>query len=164
MEKIICYSRSRLGARSQPKCMSSQTSVLCLGPGALDPTSASNRWEKAEQVMKCRQIHLPHATFSHVQSLHRSHSMNARVHWLKMIGHSSTRHVSPFGARDTEHHQHKFSHLLPLCYCLPLLRFQTCCSRIHLSTVKIHGGVALLRNTILPRVMSPRGSSSTGIK
>ena len=63
---------------------------------------------------RCRQIHLPHATFSHVQSLHRSRSANARVHWLKFelclpkIGHSSTRHVSPCASQHTEH-QHKFS-------------------------------------------------------
>ena len=52
------------------------------------------------------------------------------------------------------------SHLPILCHCHPLLRSQTCRPRVHSSTVKIHGGVALLRNFILPQVMSPRRSSS----
>ena len=93
----------------------------------------------------CRQIQLPHATFSQVQSLHRSHSTDDMCAWLKnplsqWIVHSSTRHVSPCASQYTEH-QHKFSltylscvvlsHLLLLCYCRPLLRIQTCCPRIH---------------------------------
>ena len=41
------------------------------------------------------------------------------------------------------------SHLPLLCYCRPLLRTQTCCPRIHLSTVKIHGKMVLLRNFTL---------------
>ena len=49
-----------------------------------------------------------------------------------------------------------------LCYSRLLLRTQTCCPRIHLSTVKIHGGMVLLRDTPPPQVMSPTGSSSTG--
>ena len=31
----------------------------------------------------CRQMHLPHATFSHVQSLHKSHSTDDMCAWLK---------------------------------------------------------------------------------
>ena len=41
------------------------------------------------------------------------------------------------------------SHLPLLCYCRPLLRTQTCCPRIHLSTVKIHRRMVLLRNFTL---------------
>ena len=57
---------------------------------------------------ECRQIHLPHATFSHVQSLHRSHSTDDMCARIKMscgpkIGHSSTRHVSPCASQYTEH-------------------------------------------------------------
>ena len=33
---------------------------------------------------RCRQIHLPHATFPHVQSLHRSHSTDDVCAWLKI--------------------------------------------------------------------------------
>ena len=47
--------------------------------------------------------------------------------------------------------------LLPLlCHCRLLLRTQTCCPRIQLFTVKIHGKKALLRNTALPQVTSPK--------
>ena len=58
----------------------------------------------------CRQRRLPHATFSHVQSLHSTHDMCA---WLKFELrpqniHSSTRHVSPCASQHTEDH-HKFS-------------------------------------------------------
>ena len=62
----------------------------------------------------CGQVHLPRATFTRVQSLHRTHStddmctMAQRAGRLKgflctKIGHSSTRHVCFFAARDTEH-------------------------------------------------------------
>ena len=34
---------------------------------------------------RCRQIHLPHATFSQVQSLHRSHSTHDMCAWLKVL-------------------------------------------------------------------------------
>ena len=65
------------------------------------------------------------------------------------IGHSSSRHVSPCASQHTEH-QHKFflslSLRLLLCYCRPLLRTQTCCPRIHLSTMKIHGRMVLPRH------------------
>ena len=67
------------------------------------------RW-KATGQCSCRQIHLPHATFSHAQPLHSTDDMCA---WLKFalhlnIGHSSTRHVSSCASQYTEH-QHKFS-------------------------------------------------------
>ena len=42
----------------------------------------------------CRQIHLPHAIFSHVQSLHRSHSTDDMCAWLKL---SSLSWVSKIG-------------------------------------------------------------------
>ena len=61
----------------------------------------------------CGQVHLPHATFTHVQSLHRTHSTDMctmaegagrRKGFLcAHIGPSSTRHVCSFVARDTEH-------------------------------------------------------------
>ena len=44
--------------------------------------------------MGCRQIHLPHATFSHVQSLHKSHSTNDMC---------TMAHVSPCASQHTEH-------------------------------------------------------------
>ena len=39
----------------------------------------------------------------------------------------------------------------------PHPRTQTCCPRIHLSTVKIHGGMVLPRNSTHPQVTSPKG-------
>ena len=82
----------------------------------------------------CGQIHLPHATFSLVQSLHRSHSTDDMCEWLKIefrpqIGQSSTRHVSPWATKYTEH--------------------QTCCPRIPFSTVESHGGMLFPRNSIM---------------
>ena len=76
--------------------------------------------------------------------------------------HSSTRHASSCASRYTEHQHKVLSHRPLLCYCRPLLRTQTCSPRIHLSTVKIHGGMVRVRNSTLPQVMSPKGSSSTG--
>ena len=122
---------------------------------------------------RCRQIHLTDATLSRVQSLHRSHNTNACVHWLKGLRapdelcakniHSSTRHVSPCASQYTEH-QHKFSLFYLSCVTVvPLLPTHTCCSRAQLSTVKIHGRMVLLRNSTPPQVMSPKGSSSTGL-
>ena len=78
------------------------------------------------------------------------------------IGHSSMRHVPPCTSQYTEH-QHKFS--LTYLSCVTVILFsehKTCCPRIHLSTVKIHGKMVLLRNSTPPQVMSPKGSSSTG--
>ena len=75
--------------------------------------------------------------------------------------HSSKRHVPSCASQYTEH-QHKSLSPTSLCYCRPLVRTQTCCPRIHLSTVKIHGRMVLPRNSTPPQVMSPRGSSSTG--
>ena len=114
-----------------------------------------------------RQIHLPHATCSHVQSLHRSHSTDdmctlaqdelcAEKHLFI--------HASCLTLRCTRHcGLPHLLYLLPLlCHCRPLLRTQTCCPRMQLSTVKTHGRMALLRNTTPPQVMNPKGSSSTG--
>ena len=97
-----------------------------------------------QESSTCGQIHLPHATFSHVQSLHKSHSTNACVHWFKSELCSqnhvlSMRHVSPSAAHDTEH-LHKFSLPPLLCCCRPLLVSHSCRPRIRLSTVKVHGG------------------------
>ena len=56
--------------------------------------------------------------------------------------------------------------LLPLlCYCRPLLRTQSCCPRIQLSTVKIHGRTALLRNSTPPqnvRAQEDRAQQDSG--
>ena len=117
---------------------------------------------------KCRQIHLPHATFSHVQSLHRSHSTDdmctlAQAHVVRRklpFIHASclilccSRHLAL---------PHLLFLLTLLCCCRLLLRTQTCCQRIQLSTAKIHGRMALLRNIpLVHRFMSPKGSSATG--
>ena len=73
-------------------------------------------------------------------------------------------HASCFTLRLTAHETlaQVLSHFPLLCYCRPLLQTLTCCPRIHLSTVKIHGRMVLLRNSTPPQVMSPEGSSSTG--
>ena len=77
------------------------------------------------------------------------------------IGQSST--VSCFILRLTAQRTpaQVLSHLPLLCYCRPLLRIQTCCPRIHLSAVKIHGRMVFLRNSTPPQVKSPKESSST---
>ena len=77
-----------------------------------DAFSLDGKWIPWHST-ECRQIHLPHATFSHVQSLHRSHCTDDLCAWLKFELrhqniHSSTRHVSPCASQCTEH-QHKFS-------------------------------------------------------
>ena len=70
---------------------------------------------------------------------------------------SSTRHVSPFAA-----HFLTVSLFHLSCCCRLLLRTQTCCPRVQLSTAKIHGRMALLRNIPPAQVMSAKESSSTG--
>ena len=95
----------------------------------------------AGKWMECRQKHLPHATFSHVQSLHRSHSSYDMCAWLKelkgsslssvpKISQSSTRLVSSCASQHIEH-QHKFS--LTCISCVTVALF--CESRpvVHLS-------------------------------
>ena len=57
-------------------------------------------------------------------------------------------HLAPHSTLNTP--AQVLSHLPLLCYCRPLLRTQTC-PRIHLSTVKIHGGMVLLRNFTPPQ-------------
>ena len=52
--------------------------------------------------------------FHHMFSLAQVQGLSACKHL------SSTRHVSSYASPDTEH-QHKFSHLLLLCYCVPIL-------------------------------------------
>ena len=77
------------------------------------------------------------------------------------IGHSSTRHVSSCASQHTEH-QHKFSLTYVSCVTFVYLSdSRLCCPRIHLPTAEIHGRMALLRNTNLSQVMSPKGSHPT---
>ena len=104
----------------------------------------------------CRQIDLPHATFSHAQSLHRTDDMCSLAQAQEAQGsirvacqNRSFIHASCFFLRLTVHWTpaQVLSHLPLLCFCRPLLRSQTCCPRIHLSTVKIHCWMVLLRNS-----------------
>ena len=109
---------------------------------------------------------LPHATFSHVQSLHRSHSTNACVRGLK--GPEGSRWVaspsrsfidaSCFTLRLTVQWTvaQVLSHLPLLWFCRPLLRTRTCCPGIHVSTVKMHGRMVLLRNSTLHRLWAQK--------
>ena len=64
-------------------------------------------------------------------------------------------HLAPHSTLNTS--TRSFSPISPA-----LLRTQSSCPRIHLSTLKFHGGMVLLRKSTPPQVMSPRGSSSTG--
>ena len=110
--------------------------------------------------------------FSHAQSLH-STVQTTCVHGSRGFTSSSpncvpktipssTRHVSFLVALDTEH-QHQFSLTYISCVTFVYLsRLQARCPRIQLPTAKIHGRMALLRNTNLSQVMSPRRTSSTG--
>ena len=67
--------------------------------------------------------------------------------------HSSTHHVSPCASQHTGH-QHKFSLTYLSCVTRrPLLRTQTCCPHIHLSTVKILGKMVLLQNSTPPQFL-----------
>ena len=75
---------------------------------------------------------------------------------------SSTRHVCTLCCTRHSALPHLLFLLPLLCCCRLLLRTQTCCPRIQLSTAKIHCRMTLLRNTPPPQVMSPKGSSSTG--
>ena len=54
------------------------------------------------------------------------------------------------------------SHLPSQSYNHPLLHTQDCCPTIHMYTATIHGGVAVLWISNLPKVMSRKGSISTG--
>ena len=120
---------------------------------------------------ECRQIHLPHAIFSHAQSLHSTDDMCA---WLKVLYNLK----SELCAKN-----HSFIHascLVPCCtktlktstsslsLTYPVLHSSTSPDSrpvVHASNyplAQIHGRMALLRNTNLSQVMSPRGSSSTG--
>ena len=54
----------------------------------------------------CKETYLPHATFSHVQSLHRSHSTDDMCAWLKIelrLQNRSSIHASCFTLRLTAH-------------------------------------------------------------
>ena len=125
------------------------------------------RQSRAPGDFVCRQIHLLHATFSHEQSLHRSHSTDDICTWLKFElrpQNASSIHASCFTLRLAAHctPPQVLSRLSLSCYCRPRLQTRTCCPRIHLSIVKIHGRIVLLRNSTPPQVMSPRRSNSTG--
>ena len=116
-----------------------------------------------------RQIHLPHATPWHVQTLHRNTQHRWHVYTGPRLKTScAPQNISSFHASwiilcCTQHWAlpPRLS-LLPLLCCCLLLRTQTSCPRIQLSTVKIHGRMALPRNIPPPKVTSPKGSSSTG--
>ena len=77
------------------------------------------------------------------------------------IGHSSTRHVCSFVARDTEHFlTFSFFYLS----CVVVVFFSEPRPVVHVSNYPLRRSTAgwLLRNTPPPQVMSPKGSSSTG--
>ena len=89
---------------------------------------------------RCRQIHLPHATFSHVQSLHRSHSTDDMCAWLKGLrapdelraNSGSFIHASCLAlcASQLTERQHKFSlHL----FCVTVVLFSEPRPVVHLS-------------------------------
>ena len=96
----------------------------------------------------CRQMHLPHATFSHEQSLHSTDDMCA---WLKF----ELRPKRGFHPRVMFHFAPHSVEFVDLSDSRPV---------VHASIYprKIHGRMALPRNSTLPQVMSPKGSSSTG--
>ena len=96
----------------------------------------------------CRQMHLPHATFSHEQSLHSTDDMCA---WLK------------FELRPKRgFHPRVMFHFAP--HSVEFVDLSDSRLVVHASIYprKIHGRMALPRNSTLPQVMSPKGSSSTG--
>ena len=69
--------------------------------------------------------------------------VGSSLSWVSKTGQSSTRHVSPCASQHTEH-QHKFSHIYISCVTVDLL------STHPLPTAKIHGRMALPRNTNPP--------------
>ena len=97
---------------------------------------------------RCRQAHLPHATF-HMHSHCTEHT--ARMHVflgsslssVPKIDHSSTRHVSSCASQKYTGHQPKFS--LTCLSCVTDVLFSE--PRPAVPTVKIHGGMALPRNS-----------------
>ena len=101
---------------------------------------------------RCRQIHLPHATFSHVQLLHRLHSTD------DMCSMSGSRRVV---RRKTLLHPRVMSHSLlhatlnkfslTCLSCVVVVFFSESRPVVHVSTAKIHGSMALLRKTLLHR-------------
>ena len=129
------------------------------GPALHKRTLGSQKTATSLDIKLCKQIHQPHVIFERVQLLTLClHSLaqcthatrvpqGSRLSCVRKIGHSSMRHVS--SPCDS---QHKFTLTPPLlCSCRPLLRTQTCCPRIHISTVKIHGGMVLLRKSTPPQ-------------
>ena len=132
------------------------------------------RW-KATGQCSCRQIHLPHATFSHAQSLHSTDDMCA---WRKIVLQTACALGSSLSCISIKViHPHVMFHLAPhstlntstssLLFTSLVLQSstsptETCCPRIHLGTVKIHGRMALLGNTNPPQIMRhPTRTSKT---
>ena len=88
--------------------------------------------------------------YTHVQSLHRSHSTDDMFEWLKVLKNQDI-HASCFALRLTMHRTpaQVLSHQLLLCYCRPLLRIQMLFAHPFI-TVKIHGMMVLLRKSTPP--------------
>ena len=103
----------------------------------------------------CRQINLPHATFSHLQSLHKSHSTNAWVHWLKgPLGSSLSRPqksvIHPRVMFHLASHSTLNTSTSSLSLTSPVLLSSS--SPNPDSTVRIHGGMVLQRNSTPPQI------------
>ena len=108
--------------------------------------------------------YLPHATFSHAQSLqkYRRHAFHdSRLLFELRLHNKSFIHATCFicASRYTEH-QHKLSPTNFSCVAV-VLRTQTCCLRNHFSTEDLAGWY-LLRYSTSQQVLSPERSRSTG--
>ena len=118
---------------------------------------------------RCRQIHLPHATFSHVQSLHRSHSTDDMCAWLKGLDKLKTNCVPK-----------TFTHPRVMFHLAPHSTLNTSASTLSLTSPVLHSSASptpdllsthpfthcedprqdgTLRNTNISQVMNPKGSS-----
>ena len=135
--------------------------------GIQHPGLNSSDWKSSEMLFRLPEIwiplathgevdrkHLPHATVTHAQSLHSTDDMCASLKFELPPQNGSFIHASCFTLRLKVHWTpaQALSHLPLLCHCRSLLRTQTCCPRIHWSTVKIHGRMVLLRNSTLPQL------------
>ena len=103
----------------------------------------------------CRQIHLPHATFSQAQSLHSTDDTCARLTELnklksELCAKTSLIRASCFILRLTVPLNTSTSSLSPTSLVLhpSTSPTQACCPRVHLPTAKIHGRMALLRQPL----------------
>ena len=94
-------------------------------------------------VGECRQIHLPHATFSHAQAWYSTDNTCSLAQGSSLSftrrGHSSTRHVSSCASRYTEH-QHKFSPTN--ISCVTFVLFSEPRNEVHASTYPLWGSTA----------------------